>query len=692
MRDLNRESGSFIYLQLFKRIIQNIVPNQVAMNKSKQEMLEKCHLYYRDNKKEMENIAKFEREYTSNQAIKWYTNDSFIYKLVNKALRTEDINTLYTYRFYIRDLRACLAENCQLLREYTSKMMVYRGAKMSKTEIERLCNSIGHLLAVNGYLSTSRNKCVSEMFAGIGSNNLSNTDNIEAIIFFIEVDLEKSSETILADIQHLSSHKDEEEVLFDFGSVFKIESMEYDEQLHYWKCSLSASDEGYTVGKEYINYAENELGKCDDIELIFGSLLLEMGEWSKGRIYFENLKQRRSYDPRISFFVGLIHQISGELDQALSHLMRAFNSIISQKKEFMAFTALVCCSILQLYHMKGDLNRALRFGDKALELCQQVSEYENVMITAQVLMSIGLVHFDKGNDDTSLEYLERSFRLLQRICPFDNPAIMNCLNSLSCAHYHKGDYNKALDCLLRCAEIGEQLLPIDHPIISSIENNIGKQFYKQGKYDEALQRFRRAADIDERTSTSSSDGHIVVLNNIGKALYRLNKFDEAIMQYDKAFDLIEKIFRPLLDHPYVAYTLKNKGEVLFALNDLFGAFELFKQAHDIYERLFEPDNNHRDIAKCKYLIGLTHLALGNEQKAADALDKALRMWTNVLPKNHPDLALCHQSMGDLHIQKKGETDKAFLHFRTTISIYEEHLPVDHQRLRDLKRKLSDLHN
>ncbi|CAF3935404.1 unnamed protein product [Rotaria sp. Silwood1] len=342
--------------------------------------------------------------------------------------------------------------------------------------------------------------------------------------------------------------------------------------------------------------------------------------------------------------------------------------------------------------MKGDLHRALRFGDKALELCQQVSEYENVMITAQVLMSIGLVHFDKGNDDTSLEYLERSFRLLQRICPFDNPAIMNCLNSLSCAHYHKGDYNKALDCLLRCAEIGEQLLPIDHPIISSIENNIGKQFYKQGKYDEALQRFRRAADIDERTSTSSSDGHIVVLNNIGKALYRLNKFDEAIMQYDKAFDLIEKIFRPLLDHPYVAYTLKNKGEVLFALNDLFGAFELFKQAHDIYERLFEPDNNHRDIAKCKYLIGLTHLALGNEQKAADALDKALRMWTNVLPKNHPDLALCHQSMGDLHIQKKGETDKAFLHFRTTISIYEEHLPVDHQRLRDLKRKLSDLHN
>ena len=70
----------------------------------------------------------------------------------------------------------------------------------------------------------------------------------------------------------------------------------------------------------------------------------------------------------------------------------------------------------------------------------------------------------------------------------------------------------------------------------------------------------------------------------------------------------------------------------FALDDLTGALELFEQAHNMYGRILGQDTNHRDIAKCKYLIGLTHLAIGDQDKAAEALDHALRMWTNVLPQ------------------------------------------------------------
>ncbi|CAF1609688.1 unnamed protein product, partial [Adineta ricciae] len=107
MRDLSRESGSFIFLQLIKQVIKRMSMNNGSADNSKQEMIDKCRLYYRGNEKELENIKEFEKHYKPNQAIKWYTRDSFVYKLINKALRTEDIDSLYTYRFYIVDICEC---------------------------------------------------------------------------------------------------------------------------------------------------------------------------------------------------------------------------------------------------------------------------------------------------------------------------------------------------------------------------------------------------------------------------------------------------------------------------------------------------------------------------------------------------------------------------------------------------------
>ncbi|CAF3331113.1 unnamed protein product [Rotaria socialis] len=86
------------------------------------------------------------------------------------------------------------------------------------------------------------------------------------------------------------------------------------------------------------------------------------------------------------------------------------------------------------------------------------------------------------------------------------------------------------------------------------------------------------------------------------------------------------------------------GELYMARCDAAGALVLFERALDMYRRLFTLDGDHRDIAKCWHLIGQTHATLGNNTKASEAFETALRMWTNKLPKHHPDILLCHQSM------------------------------------------------
>ncbi|CAF1469955.1 unnamed protein product, partial [Didymodactylos carnosus] len=72
------------------------------------------------------------------------------YHLLNKALRTLDIDLLYLLGFFIRDLR-------EQLEQYRSPspIRIYRTQLMSKTEVQQLDNFRGQLISMNSFLSTT---------------------------------------------------------------------------------------------------------------------------------------------------------------------------------------------------------------------------------------------------------------------------------------------------------------------------------------------------------------------------------------------------------------------------------------------------------------------------------------------------------------------------------------------------------
>jgi hypothetical protein len=174
LTNLSENSVSFLWFQLFKDTLVNLPQNtkhdehdRIA---SKKFMIQKCYDYYRYNPTQMKNIADFDNTYKASDAIRWYTSDSFVYKLINKALRTEDMEVLHTFRFFIVDLCTSLAEKHQemLDLEVDLPSVVYRGTQMIKEEIELLKKNEGCLIATNGFHSTSRNREVAKVYAGSG--------------------------------------------------------------------------------------------------------------------------------------------------------------------------------------------------------------------------------------------------------------------------------------------------------------------------------------------------------------------------------------------------------------------------------------------------------------------------------------------------------------------------------------------
>ena len=76
---------------------------------------------YEGNQVQIAIIQDFQCTYSSERAVWWYTRESCFYRILNKALRTQNIDLLFLLRPFIFDIRR------QLLRSQSkSPMHVYR--------------------------------------------------------------------------------------------------------------------------------------------------------------------------------------------------------------------------------------------------------------------------------------------------------------------------------------------------------------------------------------------------------------------------------------------------------------------------------------------------------------------------------------------------------------------------------------
>jgi hypothetical protein len=279
MRDLNRESSEFLWYQLLRDYIMKVE----MTNYNKHDMLGKFRLYYKNNKSYLTKIDEFEQTYTAQDAIKWYTKGTFLFQLVNKALRTEDVEALLAVRYYLVDFCKCLKEECDNTRDYhDNTIQVYRGQTISHEEMDQLKNSVGQLISSNGFLSTSRSLQVASLLA-------------TNAIFIIDIITQLKS-VIFVDVRSYSEIPEEEEIIFDLGTIFKLLKVEYNDSDKVYQIYLITVDEGKNLTNDYIERQRMGLEWHDLIEYAIGGLLVEMGQSSKAVRFYENLLEEGKDD------------------------------------------------------------------------------------------------------------------------------------------------------------------------------------------------------------------------------------------------------------------------------------------------------------------------------------------------------------------------------------------------------------
>ena len=107
--DIQYHACRSVWSQFLLEILLKMPPS----THSKKDFLDEARHFYRNNRITLSAIDQFEREYHSGLAIQWYTRDSFLYRLVNKALRTRDISLIFKFRFIIQDIYKQLKDQHQ---------------------------------------------------------------------------------------------------------------------------------------------------------------------------------------------------------------------------------------------------------------------------------------------------------------------------------------------------------------------------------------------------------------------------------------------------------------------------------------------------------------------------------------------------------------------------------------------------
>ncbi|CAF1197137.1 unnamed protein product [Rotaria sp. Silwood1] len=240
--------------------------------------------------------------YQSEQdAVKWYTYDSFLYRLLNEVLRTETVDHIFKLRYYIQDLHNQLALKQadylkRLQRDNTSILKLYRGQVMTRNEFENnFCANKGNLISMNNFLSTTTDRYVARFFASDG--NVENLETQISVLYEIEIDTWLPHSVPFAELGDQSFFEQENEVLFSMGAVFRIEET-CEEHRYLWKVKLTLTteeDEQWNVLTEHLSEEQKMANQISRQT----SMLNEENEDIKIIPIATNRKKRsRSFDDR----------------------------------------------------------------------------------------------------------------------------------------------------------------------------------------------------------------------------------------------------------------------------------------------------------------------------------------------------------------------------------------------------------
>ncbi|CAF2433700.1 unnamed protein product [Rotaria sp. Silwood2] len=496
IRDLQGNSAKFMWYQLLMVVLQRLPTSKDAKN----EMIAQCRIVYCKDLVEQDKINRFEKEYTESNAIWWYTYDCFVYRLLNKALRTQNIDVIFQFRFFIYDLNNQIKRlYLQYLQDHrpisVHRLTVYRGQHLNIDEVNVLKRNVNGLVSMNTFLSATLNIDIALIYAETDPRS-AETSQIQSVLFIIDIFDMNEETTPFAPIAGNSCNAEEEEVLFAIGAIFKVMSIEKIDNR--WNIHLQLSKEENQLYRDLSYHIMKQIGS-EANSLTLGWFLYRMGDYYKAERYAESLLKQLSNKHKdigkTYNLLGLIHKDTGRLSQAIKYYEKALENY--------SYT----CSPNSPQVIATHYNLGLAYlaiGNKELATEHQAKAKGRLIDSSHTNKSLLEAMTDslKAKLDTALGNYVCAFKNLERILekkktslPSGHPSFASTLKEMGIVQVKMNNDEKALEYFNEALDICRKSLTDYNMDVADCHEHIAHVHYKRQAYSLALEHFEKALDI-----------------------------------------------------------------------------------------------------------------------------------------------------------------------------------------------------
>lgn len=624
IRDLSYENttAEFVWFTLFKRAVIHLPHDDAA----KSDMLTLCRNFYVDNPAQLHFIEDFEKNYKSEDAPGWFSRSFFLYKLVNRALRTQNVEQLYAFRYFIRDLSEWVCKNFHKIMTDKEKFYLYRGAAVSPIDLRSLLP--GKLVVPNGFFATSRVPEVAQWFMG------SSRPDAILVMYKIECDMKSYFEdeindlVCFADISGKSFIRDEDEVIFDLGATFEVENIEFiTSEKNYYLVSLIPSCEGAYITNSYFEIVKDDIENLSP-SIKFGALLCKTGKYKSAEYYFQRLCSQSSGENlnHIYYYLGWSQLKQGNHEQSATSLERAYD--LTPPADNLLKTSILN-NIGKILIEKNLIKESMDYYEKVLDLRIHYLGLKHHDV-ADSFTNVARLNELAGNHGLALNYHKKSLMVKSMIGNSNSTTA----GKNTTERWISFEYDQCSDVSSE-NELSSKITSIDVSAdVSDSLYEIGSMQWKLGETAAGLKTMRRSQSLDKFSRSSSLSSHHSSLKSTGNVSSRVSHDNRAI-QYAL------RCLKEAKNNPSIT-----EAEIADAMEDVGHAYKArrkFNKALKYYNSALERRQKEKNSRECSLKIAWTLNEIGDTYRALDDLEQALEKYQSCfkirrihLPRDHND--------------------------------------------------------
>ncbi|CAF0753765.1 unnamed protein product [Didymodactylos carnosus] len=461
---LEQRNAMFMHLQLFIEIILNIKP---APEKAKKELLDFLRAMFGDNDEQVRVIDDFERNYSMDTAVWWYTKYTLFYSLLNQALRNHDFDILTAFRFFITDLYKQLSDEHKKYLGTLSKpiIQVYRGQAINEKELQLITDNVGEYISMNSFLSTTTRRETAEFFA---ESSTTGTDSVKRILFEFKIDSQMSNIKPFANVRHLSYFAEEDEVLISLSTIFRIKDVKYNNAQNLWIAKLELCSSDDFALKEILEH-EKKLMQPTPSLLHLGKLLGNMGSYEKQKALIQQILNESDNDLEKENCYLLLGQGARFLKDYDMALENSFKCLELQEKAGVddVYIGQTYIAIAEIYFLKLELDLSLEYAEKSLSLIP-----EGHLLRAHTYRLMSKTYSKKAEYELSLDYSKKTLEIQKETLPEDDKDVGLTYYWMAIAYENINNYPMALLCLNESLRISQKTLPPTHQNIRIFQEHV----------------------------------------------------------------------------------------------------------------------------------------------------------------------------------------------------------------------------